>query len=75
MVPQIGVSYLQVNALIQNMDMQWPQVLVKFWRYASQVISPMDSLISLDCSLPPSSVPKPIARTLIKISPPGAMQG
>ncbi|GLC37881.1 hypothetical protein PLESTM_000659100 [Pleodorina starrii] len=69
-VVKIFLSYVQVLALLQNVPLQIPGVLDVYYRINNQAISYPGILVSLDCSLPDTSVSKAFVRVILTVLAP-----
>jgi hypothetical protein len=61
------MSYLQLISVAKGIQLQWPASISNLFGATGQVTSGSGGLVSLDCSLEASSVPKSIQRALISI--------
>ncbi|KXZ43208.1 hypothetical protein GPECTOR_97g746 [Gonium pectorale] len=66
-VIKILVSYLQVAAIVEGVALVWPSPVKWFLNLGDQLSSGIAVMVSLDCSLPDSGVPKAVGRVLVSV--------
>ncbi|GAX73320.1 hypothetical protein CEUSTIGMA_g774.t1 [Chlamydomonas eustigma] len=69
-VIKILVSYLQVAAILKNINLQWPSFVNNLLTAMKQIDSSSGSAVSLDCSLAFSAPPKSLQTTVISVGSP-----
>ncbi|GAX73318.1 hypothetical protein CEUSTIGMA_g772.t1 [Chlamydomonas eustigma] len=66
-VMKILVSYLQVASIIHFMAIKWPSAVTSMLSVSDQVSNGASTLVSLDCSLTDTHIPKSVQRSIISV--------
>eukprot|EP00798_Chlamydomonas_sp_ICE-L_P007587 gene7587-742_t len=69
-VIKILVSYLQVAALLQNINLSWPSSINSLLSFSNRVTNGVSLTVSLDCSLSNAFIPYSVQKAIITVCSP-----